>query len=303
MGTVKTDPGDGLKTRTQYSEEAIQLAIEGRWDKAVELNREMLAKFGPDEDANNRLGKALTELGRLAEAKKAYAATLAVNQYNVIARKNVAKLDTLLQAKADLKGGPVQVDLNLFVEEMGKTVVTQLEDVTDPDVCDKVVAGDLVELRIDGPVIICETVRGVRLGALEAKLARRLIKFIQGGNRYQAAVTGCEAAQVRIIIRETRQDPKFAGKPSFPMKRQRVAEFRPYAKESLIPRDAAAFADDEDEDSERESAEEEYEGMRLEDEEGEGDDGGDLEDFSDDSGDEDMDLGEGEGDGEEEEAE
>src|SRR5207248_7907799 len=160
----------------------------------------------------------------------------------------------LLQAKAGLKGGSIKVDPNLFVEEMGKTVITQLGDVSDPAVCDKVVSGDLVELRIDGPEIICETVRGVRLGVLEAKLARRLIKFMQGGNRYQAAVTGCEAAQVRIIIREIYQDPKFAGKPSFAMKRARTAEFRPYAKESLIPRDRTALADDDGaDDAERET--------------------------------------------------
>lgn len=298
---MKTDPGDGLKTRTQFAEEAIQLAIDGRWEEAVGLNRDLLGKFGPDEDANNRLGKALTELGRFDEAKKAYAATLVINQYNVIARKNIQKLETLLSAKADLKGGPVKVDLNLFVEEMGKTQTTQLEDVTDADVCDKVVAGDLVELRIDGPEIICETVRGIRLGVLEAKLARRLIKFIQGGNRYQAAVTGCDTAQVRILIRETYQDAKYAGKPSFPMKRTRTAEFRPYAKESLIPRDVTAFSDDEDEEDEgREAVEEEYEGMRLEDDEG-GDadeDGGDAEDFSEDVGEEDLDLGDEEDDSE-----
>jgi len=290
---VKTDPGEGLKSRTQFAEEAIQLAIDGRWEEAVQLNREMLEKFGPDEDAHNRLGKAFTELGRLDDAKKAYTATLGINQFNVIARKNVVKLETLLSAKADLKGGVAKVDLNLFVEEMGKTVTTQLEDVKDPDICDKVVPGDLVELRVDGPEVICETVRGVRLGVVEAKLARRLIKFVQGGNRYQAAVTGCETGQVRVLIRETYQDAKFAGKPSFPTRRPRASEFRPYAKESLIPRNAAAFADDdEDEDEGKEAVEEEYEGMRLEDDEGGSDDdsGDDLEGFSDDGGDEDLDL-------------
>jgi len=307
---MKQDSADGLKTRTQYSEEAIQLALGGRWEEAVRLNKEMLDKLGPDEDANNRLGKAFTELGRLDDAKKAYNASLAINEFNVIARKNVAKLETLLQAKANLKGGSVKVDPNLFVEEMGKTVTTQLEDVSDPKVCDKIVSGDLVELRIDGPEIICETVRGVRLGVLEAKLARRLMKFMQGGNRYQAAVTGCEAAQVRIIIRETYQDPKFAGKPSFPMKRARTADFRPYAKESLIPRDRAAFADDDDDDdSTREKPDEEYEGMSVDDDDGTGDDtadedeGGDAVDFSDDAGEEDLDVGEDDGDGDEEDSE
>ena len=281
-GHVKTE-GEILKTKNQYADEAIQLAIAGRWDEAVALNREILEKFGADEDANNRLGKALTELGKLEDAKKAYSATLAQNQFNVIARKNVLKLESLLQAKANLKGGPVKVDLNLFVEEMGKTVMTQLEDSAE-NVCDKVVAGDVAELRVEGDGIVAETVRGVRLGVLEAKLARRLIKFIQGGNRYQAGVTACDPGVVRVIIRETYQDAKFAGKPSFPMKRQRTTEFRPYAKESLIPRGRADYGDDdEDQDSGPDRGEEEYEGMSVDDDEGP------EADFSDDSG---EDLGE-----------
>lgn len=296
---MKTE-GEIQKTKTQYSDEAIQLAITGRWEEAVSLNKEILEKFGADEDANNRLGKALTELGRLEEAKKAYAATLEQNQFNVIARKNVSKLETLLSAKADLKGGQAKVDLNLFVEEMGKTVMAQLED-SPANVCDKVVVGDVAELRIEGDGIVIETVRGVRLGVLEAKLARRLIKFIQGGNRYQAGVTACDGPLVRVIVRETHQDPKFAGKPSFPMRRQRTTEFRPYAKESLIPRgELNAFSDDsdDDDDSSRGSGDEEYEGMRVDDEEEP-----DL-DFADDGGDEDLgDLAEEVGDDDEEESE
>jgi hypothetical protein len=145
------------------------------------------------------------------------------------------------------------------------------------------VPGDVAELRVEGDGIVAETVRGVRLGVLEAKLARRLIKFIQGGNRYQAGVTACDGGQVRVIVRETYQDPKFAGKPSFPMKRQRAAEFRPYAKESLIPRgEIGVFSDEDEEESGLEATEEEYEGMRVDDEEEP-----DL-DFSDDVGDADL---------------
>lgn len=283
---MKTDPGDNLKTRTQFGEEAVQLALQGRWDEAADLNRQILDKFGPDEDANNRLGKALTELGRLEDAKKAYKATLAINEFNVIARKNVVKLDSLLQLKGGVKGG-AKVDPNLFVEEMGKTVLTQLEDVSDPNVCDLVAAGDLAEIAIAGDTVAVSTVRGVRLGAVESKTARRLIKFMQGGNRYQAGVVACEQGQVRVIIREVHQDAKFAGKPSFPMKKQRATEFRPYAKESLIPRDAVPFSEDDDDEVTLEPAgddEEEFEGMSVD----EGDESADDMDFSDDVADGDL---------------
>ncbi len=235
---MKTEFSEHLKPRSQYVDEAIQMAIAGRWEEAADLNKFILEKFGPDEETLNRIGKALTELGKLKEAKESYEKTLQLNPLNLIAQKNRAKLDVLVQTKGELRSGPAKVDLNLFVEEMGKTVSTTLEDVADPDVHNKVAPGDIAELRIEGDTIVAESVRGVRLGLIEPRLARRLIKFMQGGNRYLAAVTAAEPGSVRLIIRETYQDPKFVGKPSFPVRRQRAAaEFRPYAKESLLARD------------------------------------------------------------------
>jgi hypothetical protein len=128
---------------------------------------------------------------------------------------------------------------------MGKTVTTTL-DGSEPDLCTKVVAGDLADLRVDGDGIVAETARGVSLGSVEPKLARRLINFINGGNRYQAGVTSCDGSTVKLIIREVYQDPKFAGKPSFPMRRKREVDFRPYAKESLLTREVGVFDEEED---------------------------------------------------------
>jgi len=110
------------------------------------------------------------------------------------------------------------------------------------------VAGDIAELTVAGDTITVATLRGIHLGQLEPKLARRLIKFMQGGNRYQAGVTGCENGQIRVIVRETYQDPKFAGKPSFPMRQKREVAFRPYARESLLQRDAEFPTDEDEED-------------------------------------------------------
>jgi hypothetical protein len=233
---LTTQTKEPSRPRSAYVDEAIQLAVDGRWEEAVELNRYILATFGPDEATHNRLGKALTELGRLEEAKAAYDACLSINPLNLVARKNSSKLESLLNAKEALKGGGVKVDLNLFVEEMGKTTTTTLREVAE-DVCSKVAPGDVAELRVDGDSIEVDTVRGVRVGSLEPKLARRLIKFIQGGNRYQAGITSCEGDTVRVIVREVYQDPKFAGKPSFPIVRRRE-EFRPYTRESLVAREA-----------------------------------------------------------------
>jgi hypothetical protein len=244
---LKTETGEHLKPKSQYADDAVQLAIAGKWDDAVKLNKFIVESFGADEETQNRLGKALSELGKLKDAKLAYEAALKLNPMNSIAKKNAARLNTLLHQKEGLKVGGTRVDLNLFVEEMGKTVITTLETPPGIDICSKVAAGDVAELRIEGDGIYAETSRGVRLGLLEAKLARRLIKFMRGGNRYQAGITSCDGNAVKLIVRETYQDTHFAGKPSFPMRRKREVEFRPYTKESLLAREVEVYAGDEDE--------------------------------------------------------
>jgi hypothetical protein len=246
---LKTESTEHLKPRSQYGDDAVQLAIAGKWDDAAKLNKFIIENFGTDEETQNRLGKALSELGKLKDAKAAYEVALKLNPMNSIAKKNAARINALLHQKEGLKVGGTKVDLNLFVEEMGKTVITTLDNPPGSDICSRVAAGDVAELRIDGDGVVAETSRGVKLGLLEAKLARRLIKFMRGGNRYQAGVMSCEGSAVKLIVRETYQDPKFAGKPSFPMRRKREVEFRPYTKESLLAREVEIFAGEDDEET------------------------------------------------------
>ena len=246
---MKADTSEHLKPRSQYADDAVQLAIAGKWDEAVKLNRFIIDSFGADEETQNRLGKALSELGKLKDAKSAYEAALKLNPMNSIAKRNASRINALLHEKEGLKVGGRKVDLNLFVEEMGKTIITTLESIPGGDICSKVAAGDVAELKAEGDGVVVETTRGVRLGPLEPKLARRLIKFMRGGNRYQAGVTSCESNTVKVIVRETYQDPRFVGKPSFPMRRKRDVEFRPYTKESLLAREVEVFAGDEDEEA------------------------------------------------------
>jgi Tetratricopeptide repeat len=242
---LTTQTQEPSKPKSAYVDDAVQLAVDARWEEAVELNEFIIQSFGADEGSQNRLGKALTELGRLEEAKAAYDAALAINPMNPVARKNASKLESLMNAKDILKGGPVKVDLNLFVEEMGKTTTTTLRSAA-TEVCSRVAPGDVAELRVDGDGIEVDTVRGVRVGSLEPKLARRLLKFIQGGNRYQAGITSCDGNTVKVIVREVYQDSKFLGKPSFPIVRRREVEFRPYTRERLVSPDVEVFSVDED---------------------------------------------------------
>ena len=233
-----------IKPRAQYVDEAIELALANRWVEAVQVNRGIMDRFGPDEDTLNRLGKAYTELGQLNEAIEAYKSTLKMNMVNPIAVKNLAKLQAL-RGGQPVPTSKAKVDVDAFIEETGKTALTALHVHAEGDPCSKVAGGDPVKLMVAGDTMNVETARGVYLGHLEHALGRRLIKFLEGGNRYSGAVAACEGGAVKIIVRETYQDPKFFGRPSFPIKRGRE-EFRPYAKESLLTRNAEVEEVEED---------------------------------------------------------
>jgi tetratricopeptide (TPR) repeat protein len=267
-----------IKPRSQYVDEAIELALASKWAEAVQLNRSIVDRFGPDEDSMNRLGKAFTELAQLDEAIESYQGTLKINPVNPIAQKNLAKLQAM-RGGQPVPTSKAKVDVDAFIEETGKTALTALHVHADGDPCSKVSGGDPVKLLISGDTMNVETARGVSLGHLEHALGRRLIKFLEGGNKYSGAVATCDGGAIKIIIRETYQDPKFFGRPSFPIKKGRE-EFRPYAKESLIAR-----ADVEETEEDAEEPGEELDGMHTVDA---GDDDVEVPDLDDDTRKEDI---------------
>ncbi|HEY6379998.1 MAG TPA: tetratricopeptide repeat protein [Candidatus Dormibacteraeota bacterium] len=266
-GTPAMTDIERVRPRALAADEAIQLALESRWAEAVSVNRRLIEQHGPDEDACNRLGKALSELGEIDAALEAYGRTLEINPLNLIAPKMVRKLTALQEASATIEGSNAAIDVDLFTEEPGKSGLTQLHAPrgTAPGA---VSPGDVVELETTGGTLQARTVRGIELDHLEAKVARRLFPLMQTGNRYEAAVARVDGDRIEIMIRETHQSPENARKTSFAIARgARREDFRPYGKESLLgarePGDDDADGEDE-EGSRAPGAEgEEIEGLRT----------------------------------------
>jgi tetratricopeptide (TPR) repeat protein len=257
-----------IKPRALFAEEAIQLALESNWQEAVAINRTVLDKYGPDEDAYNRLGKALSELGKLEEALESYGETLKLNPLNVIAQKNQRKLSAMLDQSARVEGVHASVDVDLFAEEPGKSALTMLAKPSG-GVLVQVAPGDPVELAPVGGVLHATTARGVALGDVEAKISRRLIPLMETGNRYTAAVARAEDERIQIMIREVFQSPENSRKSSFPIARGKREEFRPYAKESLLASRGSDWDAIETEEDEAvpgrvsDEGEEDFEGMQT----------------------------------------
>jgi len=262
-------PEDKEKLKKYWVEQAVALALQNRWEEAVAVNQSILGIFPADADAHNRLGKALTELGRYTEAQEAYRRTLQLDPSNSIAQKNLQRLSLLLQARSPTKVAQLPlpaeqapVEPQLFITETGKTGLTTLAKPASQEVLAQVTAGTSVHLRIDGGTLVVESPLGDRLGEVEPKLGQRLIHLMRGGNQYTAAVTSVNNHSVKIIIRETYQHPSQAGKVSFPAKGAEGSTFRPYIKATVLRYELEGEEGgvEEEEEEEEETAVEEVEG-------------------------------------------
>jgi hypothetical protein len=241
-----TSPAAATRVKRQLAEQAIAQAAAGQWADAAETNRRLL-DMGAEAEAENRLAKALWELGELGNAREHYQAALALDPTNRIAERNIDRLRTLLVAAGEKTVAAIdgsKAPVRIFVEETGKTGFAHLIELPDAKKLAQVNPGDSVELSPEGNRLIAIS-NGMRIGVVEPRVAARLLKLIADGNKYLAGVTSLGAQDVRIIIREVYQDPRNYGKVSFPTA-AKSTDLRPYTKGTLLREDEELEEDLED---------------------------------------------------------
>lgn len=231
--------------RRQLAQQAITLAMQSRWQEAADVNQRIVEMMPDDAEAFNRLGKAYTELGRIADARSAYEQAMTADPANLIAQRNLERLSRINEAEAAemLRKAGQKLDPAFFMEETGKTGVTVLENVAGPELLATLTAGDPIQLDERDGQLVATTMDGTYIGSIEERLGTRLLRLMQTGNQYRAGVVGVDDTTVRIIIRETFQAPENAGRISFPPRVSTEALPRPYLRGRLAPR----VGDDEDE--------------------------------------------------------
>jgi tetratricopeptide (TPR) repeat protein len=220
------------KIKRTTSKQAINLAMEGHWQEAVEANQTIIEKFPHDVEAHNRLGKAFLEMGEYAQAKATYEKALKLDQYNAIARKNIQRLDLMGESAAAPSSNTEKAEPNLFIEEIGKAAVVHLYQIAPGDKLVKMMAGDKVFLKSQDASLAVVNIREVYLGLVPSKYALRLMKLMDGGNKYTAAVVASNEAAISVIIRETYQDPSQIDQVSFPGRK--LEEIQPYSSDHVF---------------------------------------------------------------------
>lgn len=204
------------KVRRGRAKQAVALAMRSNWDEAVAMNRAIVKEFPDDLEAHNRLGKALSELGRNKEAKEAFQKALEISPHNGIARKNLDRLISMGDQDAPRSQSGVDAAPRVFIEESGKATTTSLISLAPPGTLLKLAPGHRLNLEIENRRVKVLSAGGEYVGSVEPKLTARLLRLARGGNQYEAAVTSASAQELTLIIRETYKHPSQAGIVSFP---------------------------------------------------------------------------------------
>ena len=244
--------GNSVRIKRQLMDQAIAQASDGHWTEAAETNRKIL-EMAPDAEAENRLAKAMWELGELGVAREHYQVALALDPTNRIAERNIERLRVLMSEAGDKTASPekaTKAPVAIFVEETGKTGFAMLTDLASPRTLAHVNPGDAVELIPEGNRLYA-VANGTRIGVVEPRVAARLLKLLAEGNKYSAGVTSLGDRDVRIVIREIFQDPRNYGKVSFPTA-ARSSDLRPYTKGTLLREEEFMEEDLEDDEEDEE---------------------------------------------------
>jgi hypothetical protein len=223
-----------LKAKAQRSKEAIDMAMQARWSEAVELNIALTRDFPNDVDSFNRLGRAYMELGKYSLAREAYSQAQGLDPYNAIAARNLRRLNDLSESDNE-EVETDRVEPHQFIEELGKSGVVTLHELSPKEDRARMVAGDRVTLRAESGNLNVYNSRGVYMGKVDTKFAPRLVRLMAGGNQYAASVVKSTMDMMTVIIREIYQHPSQAGKLSFPPKG--MDEFRAFAGDRKLEED------------------------------------------------------------------
>jgi len=192
------------------SNQAIQATLSGDWENAIRLNKMLLDEKPDDVEALNRIGLAFTVTNDKKNAKKSYEKVLEIDPLNSIALKNLRKLESNNQSDSPTI---IQVN-NIFIEETGRTKVVDLINLAQAEILMSLKTGQNVDMSVKRLKIFIHQEKNY-IGVLPDDIGNRLIKFIKGGNTYEAFVKSATHQNVSIFIRELKKSAKYKDQPSF----------------------------------------------------------------------------------------
>lgn len=209
---------------TSLAQEAIDLALAGKWSEAVRANQEILKENPKDTESLNRMARAYAELGEIAKARKTAEEVIRIDPINTIALKCLDKWKRITKVK---KETDISADVDAFLEESGRTKMVRLIHTGDETVFANLDPGEEVRMVPFAHRVSVMTTDGKYVGRLPDDLATRLKNLTKEGNKYQVLVKSVGHREVDVFIREIERGEKVKNVNSFPPEKMDYVSFTP----------------------------------------------------------------------------
>lgn len=203
-------------TSSNIHHQAIAVALEGRWEDALKLNKKIIRLDPQNVDALARLARAYMELGRFNLAKKYYSEALKYDPYNPIASKNLKIIKTFKSnGQPKTVNGHGKLSSSLFLQEPGKSKIVSLLKVAEPQKLSQIYCGMQVAAAVKNRKITIVDGEGLYLGVLPDDICHHLMRLLKGGNKYEFFIKSVRVNSLALLIRETFRSKRFKNQPSF----------------------------------------------------------------------------------------
>lgn len=212
------------KMETTLAQKAVSLALQRKWDEAIEVNLTILKENPTDTEALNRLARAYSELGDIGKARSTAEKVMEIDPVNPIAQKCLERWKSAGKVKKD-NGQSYSVDA--FLEEPGKTKLVTLFHTGDASAFANLDPGEEVKLVPFSHRVSVIAYDGRYIGRLPDDLAARLRTLLKSGNKYQTLIKSIEPKNVTVFIRETERSEKSKDIASFPPEKIDYVSFTP----------------------------------------------------------------------------
>lgn len=207
---------DATPKSSSLYHQAIDAALDSRWDEALKINKKIIKLDPQNVDALNRQARAYMELGKPNLSKKYYSLVLKVDPYNPIALKNLKIMKSFKSKNLNfIPNGHTKLSPSLFLQEPGKTKMVNLLKVAEPQKLSQAFCGMQVEMAIKNRKITIVDTNSNYLGVLPDDVSHHLLRLFKGGNKYDLFIKSVRVNSLSIIIKETFRSKRFKNQPSF----------------------------------------------------------------------------------------
>ena len=192
---------------------AIREASNNNWEKAKKLNLVILNISNNNIETLNRLGISYMKLSDKVNATKCFKYVLKISPNNVIAQKNLNKLQLNLP---EITINLSKIDTANLVNETGKSIHLKCDIKNSKKILNQGIdTGSKLTIR-NGKDSIGIYKDNSKIHIIDNSIGKRISNLINLGNEYTCTVLGVSENSININIKETSKSKKTMQIISFP---------------------------------------------------------------------------------------